>query len=311
MLPIIYTDEFLLHDPGNFHPESPARLSAITTVLRTLPWKEHLDWRSPSSPEVRGDMLLHIIYHIHTEGYVEAVKQVAHQGGGNLDPDTVVSPHTYEVALLAVNAWLDGVDEALIADRPVFVLARPPGHHALRDRGMGFCIFNHEAIASHYALTQPGCQRVAILDWDVHHGNGTQTLVQHHPSIAYCSLHQSPLFPGTGRSNDRGPFGNVLNIPMLPQSSIADYKPAFERQVVPFLSNFQPDLLIVSAGYDACTTDPLADICLEPEDFGLFTRYCLPITRRIVFGLEGGYDPPALAQSVVATIEPCLGVIND
>jgi len=210
------------------------------------------------------------------------------------------------VALLAVSAWLDGVERVLATGEPAFVLARPPGHHAEKDCGMGFCLFSNGAIAAFEALQQPGIERVAILDWDVHHGNGTQHLVENNPNVAYCSLHQFPSYPGTGRSSDRGAHNNVLNIPMSAGSTIDHYQPAFEKQVMPFLRNFQPDLLIVSAGYDANAADPLAAINLQPEDFGTLTDYCLQITRRILFGLEGGYDLDALSQSVIATIERCL-----
>jgi acetoin utilization deacetylase AcuC-like enzyme len=171
---------------------------------------------------------------------------------------------------------------------------------------MGFCLFSNAAIAAHYALEQPGIERVAILDWDVHHGNGTQDIVQNNPQIAYCSLHQMPCYPGTGSASERGMHNNVLNIPMVPGSTVTEYRLAFENKVMPFLTQFGPSLLIVSAGYDANAADPLASLELQPEDFGLFTSYCLLLSRRIVFGLEGGYNLSALAQSVVATIERCL-----
>jgi acetoin utilization deacetylase AcuC-like enzyme len=304
MLPIIYSDDFLLHDTGYFHPEKPERLTVIKNALKAVPWANQLEWRSPTLVEERD--LMPYLQRVHDFSYIKRVQQLADRGGGNIDNDTVVSPRTYEVALLAVSAWLDAVDFALSAGEPVFVLARPPGHHALREVGMGFCIFNNEAIASYYALEKHKVNRIAILDWDVHHGNGTQTLVQDNPNIAYCSLHQYPLFPGTGSGSEHGKYNNVLNLRVFPGSTIADYQPLFERKVIPFLTNFQPDLLIVSAGYDATEDDPLANICLQPEDFGVFTKYCLQITRRIVFGLEGGYDLDSLAQSVVATIERCL-----
>jgi acetoin utilization deacetylase AcuC-like enzyme len=223
-----------------------------------------------------------------------------------LDADTPVSPQSYDIALLAVSAWLDGVDCVLASNEPAFVLARPPGHHAVRERGMGFCLFGNAAIAAYYALERPGIQRVAIVDWDVHHGNGTEALVENNPQIAYCSLHQFPGYPGTGAAGDCGAYNNVLNLPMPPESSIKDYQPAFEARLMPFLREFQPDFLIVSAGYDANQADPLASIALQPQDYSIFTRYLLKITRRILFGLEGGYDFAALAQSVVATIEPCI-----
>ncbi|HEY9667671.1 MAG TPA: histone deacetylase [Coleofasciculaceae cyanobacterium] len=304
MLPVIYSDEFLKHDNGRFHPERPERLVAIVNALKAAPWADKIEWQLPTPVETRPVMPL--LQKIHTPLYIELVQEIAVSGGGMLDADTPISPQSYDVALLAVNAWLDGVDKVLATNNPAFVLARPPGHHAERERGMGFCLFSNAAIAAYYALEQPGIHRVGILDWDVHHGNGTQDIVELDAQIAYCSLHQSPCYPGTGKASERGLYKNVLNLPMSPGSTVAEYQPMFEQRIVPFFKNFQPDVLIVSAGYDAAADDPLAGIALEPEDFGLFTQYCLQLTRRIVFGLEGGYHLTALAQSVVATIENCL-----
>ena len=247
------------------------------------------------------------IERVHSQQHTKTIQRLAQRGGGYLDTDTPVSERSYDVALLAVSAWLDGVEQVLATGKPAFVLARPPGHHARSDQGMGFCLFSNAAIAAHYALEQPGINRVAILDWDVHHGNGTQAIVENHRQIAYCSLHQSPCYPGTGKASEQGTYHNVLNLPLAPGSTVAVYQPLFETKVMPFLSEFQPDLLIVSAGYDANAADTLADMALQPQDYGLFTRYCLQLTRKIVFGLEGGYDFSSLAQSVVATIEECLG----
>lgn len=306
MLPIIYSDEFLQHDTGLYHPETPGRLTAITAKLQAAPWANQLEWRSPTPVTTQGAKLTNALHAIHPARYVEAVRRLAQNGGGYIDPDTVVSPRSYDVALLAVSAWLDGVEQVLATGRPAFVIARPPGHHALADRGMGFCIFSNAAIAAHYALEQPMVNRVAILDWDVHHGNGTQAIVENHPQIAYCSLHEFPHYPGTGWTDEQGAHHNVLNLPMSSGSTIDDYQPLFEQKVIPFLTAFQPDLLIVSAGYDATYADPLAGIALHPQDYGTFTDYCLQVTPRILFGLEGGYDFNALAQSVASTIERCL-----
>ncbi len=303
MLPIVYSADFLLHQTGAFHPENPGRLTAIKLALAQAKCSHQLDWRSPTPVELRSPLAW--IDRVHDSEYIRRVEQISRSGGGSIDPDTPVSPQTYDVALLAVNAWIDGVDLAMSTGEPVFVLARPPGHHAEPSGGMGFCIFSNAAIAAIYALAN-GAERVAILDWDVHHGNGTQSVVANNPQIAYCSLHEFPHYPGTGRSTETGTYHNLLNLPMAAGSTLADYQPLFETKVLPFLTEFRPDLLIVSAGYDANYDDPLANILLKPQDFGVLTDLCLQLTRKIVFGLEGGYDFNSLGQSVVATIERCL-----
>jgi acetoin utilization deacetylase AcuC-like enzyme len=302
---VLYSDRFLDHDTGRGHPENAGRLVAITTALKAVPWATRLSWQEPSPVRDRDPLpYLRQLHHLH---YISDLEHLVENGGGALDTDTPVSPESYAVALLAVNAWLDGVDCVLNRQQSAFVLARPPGHHAVSDRGMGFCLFSNAAIAAYYALQQPAINRVAILDWDVHHGNGTQALIEKNPQIAYCSLHQSPAYPGTGRASDRGYHDNVLNIPMAPGSTLADYRPQFENAVIPFLKAFQPDLLIISAGYDANHADPLAAISLQPSDYAHFTRYCLDLCPHLLLGLEGGYDYEALARSVVATISTCLG----
>jgi acetoin utilization deacetylase AcuC-like enzyme len=300
---IFYSDVFLAHQTGFGHPERPERLKAIAKHLHQSPLSSRLDWTLPSSLEVRDPIPW--ILKAHTPDYLEQVKAVAAQGGGRLDPDTPLSAQSYEVACLAVNAWLDGVDSVLALQKPAFVLARPPGHHALPDQGMGFCVFGNAAIAALYALTQPNIGRVAILDWDVHHGNGTEAIVASHPSIAYCSLHQYPFYPGTGSAQDNSP--RLLNIPMRSGSTLPDYETAFQTQVMPFLKTFSPDLLIVSAGYDAVQADSLASVNLNPEDFGPLTTHCLALTPKIVFGLEGGYHLNSLAIAVESTLAACLG----
>ena len=308
MLPIFYSEMFLQHQAGMGHPESPQRLTAVVNALRTAPWAEQLDWRSPTPLRQRD--VIPWLETAHDPAYVKLVEAMSHEGGGRLDADTGVSVASYDVARLAVNAWLDGVTVVLDTGRPAFVLARPPGHHAVRQVGMGFCLFANAAIAAHYALTQPGVNRVAIMDWDVHHGNGTQAIVETNPQIAYCSTHQFPCYPGTGAATERGWHQNVLNIPMPPGSAIADYEQVWQDQVIPFLTHWQPDLLIISAGYDANAADPLASVCLEPQDFGQFSQSCLELTPKVLFGLEGGYHLEALAQSVMTTLEPCLSIAD-
>lgn len=306
MLSVIYSDEFLEHKTGTLHPERPERLKVTVESLKAAFSEGQLDWQLPAPVCDRQPSVMDWVKKVHPPAYLKLLQQLASDGGGYLDGDTPVSPRSYDVALLAVSAWLDGVDRVLATAAPSFVLARPPGHHAEWDRGMGFCLLSNAAIAAIYALEQPGVNKVAILDWDVHHGNGTQAIVENNRHIAYCSLHQSPCYPGTGDPKETGPHNNVLNLPMSPGSTGELYKPTFEQKVMPFLTNFQPDLLIVSAGYDANEADPLAGISLQPEDYGVFTDCCLQLTRKILFGLEGGYDLTALSESVVATVRQCL-----
>lgn len=307
--PIIYSDIFLEHDTGTYHPEKAGRLTAIVDTLKNSAIAPQLVWQEPTSIKSRqrsGFDILQEVRRFHTQEYIEALRQLTNQGGGYIDGDTIASWQSYDVALLAVSAWLDGVDIVINSGRPAFVLARPPGHHARAHAGMGFCIFGNAAIAAMSAIDRLHLQRVAILDWDVHHGNGTQEAVWNRHDIVYVSTHQSPFYPMTGHQDERGEHENILNIPMRANSTLADYLPIFENQIIPFLINFNPDLLIVSAGFDANADDPLASILLEPEDFGTLTKLCLEVTPKILFGLEGGYDFNSLSRSVVSVIEQCL-----
>jgi acetoin utilization deacetylase AcuC-like enzyme len=305
MISIIYSDEFLDHDTGIYHPEKPARLTAIVQALKHTEWQPQLKWYLPTPIEIR-DEVIPLIKQVHNQDYIDLLRRIAQRGGGKLDGDTPVSARSYDVALLAVCAWLDGVDRVLSNREPAFILARPPGHHATSNHGMGFCLFSNAAIAAYYALEDKRVEKVAILDWDVHHGNGTQDIVENNPQIAYCSLHQFPFYPGTGEAAEKGGFNNVLNIPLKAGSTIKDYQECFEHQVMPFLTDFQADLVIISAGYDANQADPLAGICLQPQDYGILTKYLLTLDKPLLFGLEGGYDLKALATSVVATIEALI-----
>lgn len=304
MVLVIYAPEFLEHDPGYGHPEKASRLTAVVDALKGTTWHNQINWRSPTPPQTRN--VLSEIQKIHTTQHIQRIQQLAARGGGYLDGDTPISRRSYEVALLAVSAWLDGID-SILAHQPTFVLARPPGHHATQDTAMGFCLFSNAAIAATYALTKPNVQRVAILDWDVHHGNGTEAIIQDNPDLAYCSLHQDPCYPGTGiEQGISGKYQNILNLPLKAGSTITDYQLLFRRYVMPFFADWQPDLLIVSAGYDANLDDPLAGVALQPQDYSLLTKYVLEITKFPLFGLEGGYHLEALAQSVVATLHVCL-----
>ena len=301
MITVIFSPQFLNHKTGRLHPESPQRLTAIKEQLeRNHQLRDHLRWLEPTSVDHRDALAW--VNKIHSPQLIEQIKTIATRGGGKLDPDTPVSVNSYDIALLAVSAWLDGVDQVCYNGEPCFILARPPGHHATKTQGMGFCLFSNAAIAANYALTKEGIGKVAILDWDVHHGNGTESIVIDHPQLRYCSLHQYPCYPGTGDRN----FDNVLNIPLSAGSDIKIYKQQFQEKVIPFLREFAPDLLIVSAGYDANYDDPLASMALFPEDYGVLTQYCQQITKKILFGLEGGYHLDALSKSVEATLLSCI-----
>lgn len=303
MFSIFYSDRFLDHDTGGYHPERAARLTSIKTELERATFADQLEWVVPTPIEVRpvNDLLLLA----HTAQHIARVTEFAASGNSSFE-STPVSAASDDVARLAVSAWVDGVDKVVAKNRPAFVLARPPGHHALPDEGMGFCLFANAAIAAIYAVEHLGLSRVSILDWDVHHGNGTQAIVEKHSKIRYCSLHQSPAYPMTGAASETGKFGNILNVPLEPGSGSDVYNSAFELQVLPWLRSGNPELLIISAGYDAMAVDPLARMKLNADDYARFTKWCLDITPRILFGLEGGYDLDGLAMGVSKTIETCL-----
>ena len=293
---IVYSPKFLEHDMGAGHPERPQRVAVCAAYLKEASFHGQLHWILPrmATPEE--------LSWVHSTSYIELIQALAQRGGGRLDDDTYVGPASYEVALLSAGGWLVGIDEVVDHHISTFVLARPPGHHAEHQRGMGFCLFSNAALAAQYALRVKGLSRVAIFDWDVHHGNGTQSIVEQDPRIAYGSIHEVGIYPGTGHRSEEGPYQNVLNIPLPAHSSRLEYLAAFDQEIHPFLKRFQPQLLIVSAGFDANRRDPLANMALEPEDFGTLTERCLQITPQLLLGLEGGYDLEALGQSVVSVV---------
>jgi len=291
------------HDTGWGHPEHVGRLRAIPRFLcedvelyRTL---LPLEGRHATEDEIAL---------AHERQYVASVKRIAESGGGALDHDTVCSAGTWDAARAATGCVLDAVDLAVSgrASRS-FCAVRPPGHHALRSRAMGFCVFGNVAIAARYARGTHSLDRVLIVDWDVHHGNGTQALVQDEPMIHFVSMHQWPWYPGTGPASDRGPHGSIWNVPMpggLPREQYVD---ALWQAVDAATDRFTPDIVLVSAGFDSLRGDPLGGFTLETEDIARVTRELSTRAEtwcggRLVASLEGGYDPDRLGQAAAAVM---------
>lgn len=310
---LIFSKRFQEHDTGP-HPENAHRLRAIHQRLAATGM---LDDRAvyEAADGTVDDLLL-----VHDPDYVRLVEQIAAAGGGYLDADTVVSHRSYDVARLAAGAAIQGVELVMSETaKRTFVFPRPPGHHACGAQGMGFCLFNNVAIAARHAIDRLGLFRVAIIDWDVHHGNGTQSIFLESDQVLYVSLHQWPLYPGTGRAQEAGArfgFGYTLNVPLTPGAGDDDYLQAFDELVTPKVAEFQPELILVSAGFDAHEDDPLASMAVTTAGFGalagrvraLAERHC---DGRLVAILEGGYNPGALAASVEAAIRAFDSTASD
>ena len=288
------------HVTPDGHPESPDRLEAVERALAGLP---ALDRREAATAEepflLRG----------HPRAHLDALRAaLPTEGAVALDPDTHLSPGSLEAALHAAGACAAATDLVLSGEaRAAFVACRPPGHHAEPERAMGFCLFSNAALAARHALEAHGLSRVAVADFDVHHGNGTQAVLWEEGRAAFASSHQRPLFPGTGAPHERGAHGQIRNAALVPGAGSAEFRAAWERDLLPHLDAHRPELLIVSAGFDAHRDDPLAQIELDETDFAWITeRLCDLAERhaggRVVSTLEGGYDLDALAASVAAHV---------
>ncbi len=292
--------------PG--HPERPQRLRAVRQAIEPTDLVDVITW--VESPEVDEDLLSSV----HTSGYIAEIGRIAHNGGGWLDPDTAVSAESDVAARHAAGAAQQAA-EALCkreVDR-AFVPVRPPGHHALPDRGMGFCLLNNAAIGG-AAARRAGRERVMIVDWDVHHGNGTQAIFWRDPSVLYVSLHQEYWYPGTGAIEEigEGPGeGFTVNVPLPAETGDGGYGDVFEEVVLPLVSAYHPELLIISAGYDAHTDDPLGGMVVTAAGFGrlasLLDGAARSIGAPVLAVLEGGYDLAALGESVIATLRVLAG----
>ena len=298
---LITHPSFVHHDTGPGHPERPDRMRAIDKIMAHEHFKALTRLEAPLRDDVEE-----AIRRAHPEHYLEELREARPEPGQpsvRLDPDTVMSPGTWEAALRAVGAGLLAVDKVMTGEaRNAFCQVRPCGHHAEAERAMGFCLFNNIAIAGMYARAKYKAERIAVVDWDVHHGNGTQDIFWSDKDLYLASTHQMPLYPGTGALSETG-VGNVWNAPLRPGDGGDPFKEAFRSRILPSLRNFSPDLVLISAGFDAHQDDPLANLRLLEPDFAWATSQIAEVADkhaqgRLVSMLEGGYNLAALAKSV-------------
>jgi acetoin utilization deacetylase AcuC-like enzyme len=294
------------HRPPSGHPERPDRLRAIERALAADAYKPLVRVEAPAAS-------LDTIALCHPMDYVTAVQEASPQQGlVQIDADTSMSPGTFEAALRGAGGAVHAVDEVMTGKATnAFVAVRPPGHHAETARPMGFCLFNNAAIAARHAQRKHGAERAAIIDFDVHHGNGSQDIFWSDPSVLYSSTHQMPLYPGTGAVSESGEHDTIVNAPLRPGDGGSQFKAAFETRILPRLRDFKPDLVVISAGFDAHTRDPLANLNLVEADFAWATQKLMEIADqsaqgRVVSVLEGGYDLEGLAGSVAAHVNALM-----
>lgn len=306
---LISHPSFLNHDTGPGHPERPDRMRAIDRALAHEAFKELKRVEAPLRDDVEQWIL-----QAHPKDYIEAIKNARPSVGDEpvrLDPDTVLSSGTWEAALRSVGAGLLAVDDVMAGTASnAFCQVRPCGHHAETARAMGFCLFNNVAIAAMYARRKHGAERVAVIDFDVHHGNGTQDIFWNDKDLFLASTHQMPLYPGTGAVSETG-VGNICNAPLRPGDGGETFREAFESRILPALKNFGPDFVLVSAGFDAHQDDPLANLQLVEADFAWATDQLLSVAERqsngrLVSMLEGGYNLAALARSVAVHVKSLM-----
>ncbi len=309
MSTLIYThDACFNHKPGPHHPESPERLEAVLAALKTPDFADVL-WRD--APVGTFEQVLHV----HTPAYVEEVKSLSPEQGYQLldGGDTIMSSGTLEAVLRCVGAACAGVDDVVKKEvKNVFCATRPCGHHAEADHAMGFCVFNQAAIAALHARKQHGLQRVAVVDFDVHHGNGTQNSFWDDPDLFYGSCHQGNFYPGTGAKQETGVAGNIVNVPFARGTGSAAFRAAMTDHLLPALRNFAPELLIISAGFDAHHLDPLGGLQFTDEDYHWITRELMKVADetaqgRVVSVLEGGYSLEGLASGTAAHVRALMG----
>ena len=297
---------FKNHDTGPGHPERPDRMRAIDAVMAHEMFNPLVREEAPQSD-------FEVLKLVHPSEYIEGIRDAApEQGHIYLDGDTVMSAGSLEAGLRAVGAGLRAVDAVMKGEaKNAFCSVRPCGHHAEPTRAMGFCLFSNIAIAGKYAREKHGAERVAVVDFDVHHGNGTQAAFWNDKDLFFASTHQMPLFPGTGAPNETGAANNIVNAPLRSGDGGEKFKTAFNDRILPALRNFRPDVVLISAGFDAHRNDPLASIALVEEDFGWVTAKVLEIAEesaggRVISILEGGYDLRGLAGSVAVHVKTLM-----
>lgn len=295
------------HEVPEGHPERPARMRAIERALEDERFASLVRVPAPKADPAAAALA-------HPAEYVEAlIAAVPEHGMVAVDSDTILSSGSLEAALRATGGATHAVDAVMRGEcTNAFVAMRPPGHHAERTRAMGFCLFNHAAIAARHAQAAYGAERVALVDWDVHHGNGSQDIFWNDGSVLYCSTHEMPLYPGSGAVSERGDKDTIVNVPLRANDDGEVFREAFETIVLPRLEAFRPDLIVISAGFDAHRLDPLANLRLEAKDFGWATRRVMEIAGRrsggrIVSVLEGGYSLEGLSKSVAAHVHALMG----
>jgi len=294
------------HIPGLGHPEGPIRLKAIAEAL-SAPEFAALERREAPRAEERQVSL------VHPGSFVrDLLAAVPQTGERAVDADTVLSPGSGEAALRAAGAVVAAVDAVMAGEADnAFCAVRPPGHHAEPDAAMGFCLFNNVAVGALHAREAHGLHRIAVVDFDVHHGNGTQAAFWGDPDLFYASTHQMPLYPGTGSAHERGVNANIVNVPLPPSAGSEEFRRGLRENIIPALTNFQPQFLFISAGFDAHGEDPLAGLNFVEDDYAWATEQLLSLARsscggRLVSVLEGGYNPDALGRSVAAHVRSLM-----
>lgn len=309
MVIIVYDDIFLQHDTGYGHPENANRISNTISYLKNTKLWNKISFKKPTN--IPKEM----VCKVHDNTYFEEIRSLSKKGGGFIDPDTVVSPKSYEAAIYAAGACITGIDEILAGNsKRAFCLVRPPGHHALPSRGMGFCLFNNVAIAAKYLQSKYNLKKILIIDWDVHHGNGTQNIFYEDPSVLYFSIHKYPYYPGTGNKNEKGNrdgTGYTINLPISGSIEPIEYINLFKDVINGAVKEFAPEFVIISAGFDAYKYDPIGGLGLDCSNFSELTEIVVQLAQECCNGhvlscLEGGYNLADLPLCIEAHLNALI-----